>query len=284
MNEPITQHELEAYADGELSGERLAAVERALAGDPELARRAADLRALRRRVGDLLREGHGPSASLRNAVAAMPMGAASARDVGAVRGGRGRQAGSPRHRSSPFRWVTWGSAAAAVVVMGVVLSRNVLSPPPAQPPVQVVPASLVAAVTEQHVECSAIENHFLAAGFPKVRAELGPAVRGYLEHDAAVPDLVSRGYTFAGAGPCKIPGGKTLHLLFRSNSTGKVVSVFMQPDHGQVDIEPDRAAEAAGPGADHPMVVWRSEGVVYFLVGDSFGDVQAAAAEMGRRI
>jgi hypothetical protein len=68
-------------------------------------------------------------------------------------------------------------------------------------------------------------------------------------------------FVFAGAEPCAIDGGKTVHLLYvRHHDLRDPLSLFVQTDAGQLPIAPDKAYALAD--ATHPMLVWKTNGLV----------------------
>ena len=147
-----------------------------------------------------------------------------------------------------------------------------------------VPVSYVTSTAQRHINCSKLANHF-HAGFPRKVDEMPGSLRQYLGHDAVCPDLSKLGYQFAGCGPCTIPGGKTAHLLYRpSNGQGGCVSLFVQPDEEQLKLDKGRVYFARDEADATPMVIWRGEGVVYYLVAEETGQLSSAAREMGKRV
>jgi anti-sigma factor RsiW len=108
----ITDEILMAYVDDELEAEARAAVERAIAQSPELARRVARQQELRRQ--------------LRGAFDAVLNEPVPARLIDAARGKKSER--TVRHWS----WPEW-SAMAASVVLGAVLSQTMLRPFTAEP-------------------------------------------------------------------------------------------------------------------------------------------------------
>jgi hypothetical protein len=135
-------------------------------------------------------------------------------------------------------------------------------------------------VTRVHVDCSRYADHFHQPTFPREAAEMPAVLLKHLGAAAPYPDLSSVGYTFAGAGPCELPGGKTVHLLYRPSSAdlADTVSVFLQPDVGQAGVEPDKVYVTSAPDAPHPVLTWRTGGLVYHLVADDAATADAAVA------
>ncbi|MAX26584.1 MAG: hypothetical protein CMJ19_18990 [Phycisphaeraceae bacterium] len=92
-------------------------------------------------------------------------------------------------------------------------------------------------------------------------------------------DLSNAGYKFAGAGPCAIPNGKAAHLIYKSiNPTGKndTISLWITPDDGTLDLVPDKVFRIRGPESNHPIIAWRHDNMVYYIVGDTYTNIQKA--------
>jgi anti-sigma factor RsiW len=147
-----------------------------------------------------------------------------------------------------------------------------------------VPVAWVTSAAKVHIGCSKHPSHFTPA-FPKTLAEMPASLREFLGHDAKCPDLSKLGYQFAGCGPCMIPGGKTAHLLYRpSSGSSACVSLFEQADRGQLAIEQGKVYFARDDADATPMIVWKSDGVVYYLVGEENDQLASAAGQMGMKV
>jgi anti-sigma factor RsiW len=177
------------------------------------------------------------------------------------------------------------SAAAAVLIVALgtvaLVMRNA-----ATPVVQgssLVPVGWVSSASKVHINCAKDAEHF-AAGFPRTVRELPGSLQSYLGESAICPDLSALGYRFNGCGPCRIPGGKTAHLLYKSTQGKGPLSLFVQKDEGQLPLE-DRKVYLSRDAADGTeMIVWRAHGVVYYLVGESDEQLKSAADEMGMKV
>lgn len=273
-NQPgIDAATLTAFADGELRGADAVAVQAHLAAHPADAARLAAAGRFRQGVAAaLLSNTPAPSNDLRRRVAAMGT---------EVPGSQGPGAGfiGPSH----YRWRTRAALAAAAMIflaIGIVAGRMIFGPPRAKdsPPV---PASIVADVTWVHVDCSrAPDLH--AAAFPKQLGKLEGRLERYLGRPVPYPDLRPIGYEYIGAGPCGRPAEQTVHLLYKAvgGPIADTVSLFVQPYHGQVHVDEGKVYWAAGRDAAHPMIVWRKDDMVFYLVGDADQPVAKAASLM----
>ena len=285
MSEPITPHNLEehltAFSDGELDAAIHPALFRYLQEQPEALRRLEQEQHLRLAARRLV-EGSapGPSGELRARIEALEVD-----EDEPSADGRVTPTSSPgRRRRSVARWLAGPLAAAALLGLGFVWGRHLVSPVGvvvAPPP----PAELAIAsdVTSVHVDCSGIASRLHDAGFPADRPQLQAAVTRAFGGAQPHPDLSAAGYAIVGAGPCRHPLEDTVHLLYRA--TGEeardTVSVFVRPDRGDAVMEPGRAYELRGVAHPHPVFAWRKGGVRFFLVADGIDPARRVLAALG---
>lgn len=273
MAERIDQHEeahrLAAFADGELSGADAAAMQARLAIDPAAAARVAAARRMREGIAAaFLATAPRPSEGLRQRIAAISLQSEHAVTLD----------GAPvlAQRSGGARWLL-AVAAVALLAIGVVAGRLLFGPTQAANS-SPVPASMVAAVTHVHVFCSRAPDLHVA-GFPKQLGKLEGPLERYLGRPVPYPDLRPIGYQYVGACPAPEVSEPTVHLLYHATGTPitDTVSLFVQSYHGQVHVEDGKVYWAAGKGAAHPMIVWRKDEMVFYLVGDADQPVIGAA-------
>ncbi len=83
------------------------------------------------------------------------------------------------------------------------------------------------------------------------------------------PDHVDRP-RWSTPGPCGDPLPDTIHLLYKSNRPGTfaALSIFVQSYHNQYPLSLDQIYTASDARDPFPMLVWRTEKVVYFLLAD----------------
>jgi anti-sigma factor RsiW len=263
MAEKPSEIELMAYADGELEPAAAERVRAYVEADAGAARKVAA-------YGKLGEAGR------RVAMLEMPAGLME------------RVADSATDVNKPRRWrlAPWVMSVAAVLVVGIgaVALWSATRPPRAVRGSDVVPVAWVTDTVRVHVTCSGHPDHHVPP-FPRELEKLPGSLKDYLGREAACPDLSKLGYQFAGCGPCKIPGGKTAHLLYRpSAGTGPCVSLFVQADGGQLGMEKGKVYYAEDARDRTPMIVWRGEGVVYYLVGGDARQLEGAAGTMGVRV
>ena len=183
----------------------------------------------------------------------------------------------PRPLRQPA-WLLWiGRVAAAIVVLlvgviaGVAGHEWIAPPKPINTTADVLPAAVVAQAEEVHGVCSRLALGLHSAGYPADVAALAAAVEHDLHSADPYPDLRPIGFAYRGAGPCGKPLADTAHLLYRSTRPGSVaaVSVFVQPWHDQYAIAPGRLYTVSVAQTPFPMLAWRTDRVVYFLLADN---------------
>ncbi len=293
MAEPIDETNagkyLTAFADGELDIEQSMAVFQYMCANPESALRVFGQQQLRRTLARVARnQTPPPSDALRKSIDQLAA-STSLPDSDPL---------LPADRASLMHGRRKLIAAAAgFLIVGLALGyfltplrdgRVATGPnPPTTPttatslnPAPPVPVTLVEAITRIHVDCSrALDRLHSAKEYPGPLADLSASVKRDLGRSRPYPDLSSMGYRFVGTGPCDKPIEGTAHLLYRADATRaqETVSLFVQPNKGQFSIEPGKIYAAATPDSVHPMLVWRTQEAVYFLVGDAAETVQAAS-------
>jgi anti-sigma factor RsiW len=288
MSTSMSKLELIAYADGELPPERAAMVERVLASNPGLRLEVEQLRRLRDAARAVFRyDAPAVSDALRDSIETMAVDIEPNQAAASVIGSRARGSRRVFALAAAIAVAAAGGAGLWLVLhethseTGAGTLTHVATADSATAPV---PATVVSAVQRRHLSCSQMEDHFFDPRFPRQIAEIQSPMREFLGHSGTIPDLRAIELAFAGAGPCAIPGGETLHVLYRGDSSGgaRYVSLFIQPFKGQVHFDTTRAVVLAGPDAAHPILAWRTEELVYFLIGDDFGASRDAAALMGK--
>jgi hypothetical protein len=270
---------LPAYADDELDAARRAEVLTRLASDPAAARAVEGQVRLRAATARAMRDVAGPDAELTRKVEAMAWQMPPA---------AGRRGGTGGRWMPRFAGV---AAAIALVGVGVMLGRYAANPVPVgqtapvvaaiEPAVHdpLVPVSAVSFLTRQHVLCSRFPDHH-PAQWPAQVAKLEEPVRQYLGGAAAHPDLTGVGYHYVGCGPCGRPTETSVHMMYHGRNAGDVVSLFIEPYHGQVAIAPGACYACTAAEAAHPVIVWRTNDLVFYLVGDGRGQVEKVRQTM----
>lgn len=195
-------------------------------------------------------------------------------------------------RTTRLLWAILPRAAAAVILVacGMWIGRHLAllavtptTPDPITTTADVIPAAVVAQAEEVHGFCSRLAQGLHSAGYPADVAPLASSVEQDLHSDHPYPNLLPIGYRYRGAGPCGEPLGGMVHLLYRSVRPGsvKAVSVFVQTWHNQYPVEPGRFYTVSVASSPFPMLAWRTDRVLYFLLADDAQTEKAAAALIG---
>ena len=260
-----------AFTDGELDAEHLVALAAYIETHPRSLEILRDQRKLRDAARRVTIENTPPTPkALRNRVEQM--------------GSPGKPTAIP-FAAGPRRWATVSAAAIILLVsgagVGYLLRTSSLATPNAKVDSQsAVPPVLISAVTKVHVDCSRFSPQVHSGPFPTTAPFSGLAEQVEREFHSKVPypDLSSIGYSFVGAGPCREPLENTVHLLYRSvkPTIHDTLSIFVQPYTGQVKISPGDMTLVANENSPHPMYVWRTDNVVYFLVTDEMKTAEQA--------
>ena len=275
----LLRRDLSAFADGELDPAATDRVRARLASDPHAA--------------DMLRQIQQLTVAARRAVrGAIPAPSSSLRER--LEKMAGAQAtselpGPPGTRASALWWALLPRAAAAVILVavGVWVGRRsippeqiVRQPAPDVGAADVLPASIISQAEEIHGFCSRLADGLHAAGYPQEVAPLAESVEKDLHSPHPYPDLGPIGFRYLGAGPCGKPLPDAAHLLYKSVRPGsyKAVSVFVQPWHGQYSLAQGRLYTVSVATSPFPMLAWRTENVVYFLLADDAETLSKASA------
>jgi len=297
MPEPMDDIELrkyvEAFADGELDVESNLRVLERMAMSPDATRRVVHQQELRRMVDRAMRE-QTPAvpAALRAKIEALTRPAAHA------------ERAAMRHGASPIagrigRWA-WPAAAAMIALAAVGLWLANRPPSETRPRIAapdknnhpfaapVFAANLIAddrpaRMGRKHDRCAEqIQNLRGIEQFTREVEAIPRDVENFLGIGGSMPvlDLSSVGYEFAGAGPCGLPGGKAVHLVYNPIDPAEQnasVSLWIRADAGEVQVEEGKVYAANPNDAAHPILVWRRGNVVYYLAGQATSRMLDAA-------
>ena len=251
---------LTAWAEGALDAGQTAALRRHLSGHPE-AWAAVD-------------HAHRLAAEARRVViAATPAVPPELRARLALRPAGPTPVGPPVRPPAP-RWHRYAWAASVLVAVTAGLFAGTLwVPRPSGVPVAaapVVPATVVAHAGRVHADCSRVADRLHSAGYPQDAGPLAAAVEQDLRTDHPWPDLTAVGFRYVGAGPCGDPLPDAVHLLYKSTrpASPAAVSLFVQGYHGQYPLDPVRLYALSDATDPFPVLAWRTEHVVYFLLAD----------------
>lgn len=272
-----------AYADGELDPQASIRVVEQMAEDPLAAKAVLHQQQLRAAVGRVMedpsmRVPDGLRSSLRDLAATVPSEPSAHESRPAVIGRIGF-------------WVP--AAVAACLLVGVLVSIGLLSNPGLSnrgyafnDPL--ISSAQVGYFTDRHNICANSPEALMAdPNLPQSIADLPDALRQRFGNAPIGLDLAPLGYTFAGAGPCNVPGSGSVHLVYQplpdSGHDGPI-SLWIRPSNPDLEIEPDRLYQVNPDANDHPILLWRAAGLDYWLVGESPADAQQVADRLIQRL
>jgi anti-sigma factor RsiW len=295
MSEQNDPNLIRQYADGELDPDQAAVLEQRLESDEQLRAQLRFEHLLRQRVGEVMRRDSRAPADLAQRVSAA---LAVAKDdaepeiivgridsTGAV-AGRGKQS----RRIGPAPMSMFAVAAALVLIAGVVLFSIFGQ--------QIGQDGNLAVETARFVE----DVHIRCESDPEILSRVSPwrerdeaedeLTRHLGDGDVSVLDLSSLGYTFYGAGRCRVPGPVPSGHFFHKRPAGgdrgaSMVSLYVVPDHGQYvdqisDFRPGEWFELpAEPGSGDRILGISNGSIIYFLVcpcHPGLGDLKKAIA------
>lgn len=270
------QQRLMAYVDGELDADAALVAMRQISADPTAARLVEQELRLRQSVARAIDAEPGPSDDLVRKVAAMSFQMPSAADMSTLAPG--------------IRWIRMGIAACiAMLGIGVLIGRFALTSGPAPitgpgvgitPVAEVMPAEYIKSATQVHVRCSRGTDHHAGEGWPADVAGLEEPFRQYINNqDLTYPDLSSIGFKYVGCASCGRPQQQGVHLMYRSVNGADTLSLFVEPYKNQVNLPPNACRYC--PRSDvHPVLVWRTDNLVFFFVGNAKTPVEKARQAM----
>ncbi len=121
----------------------------------------------------------------------------------------------------------------------------------------------------------------VAVARERAAAELGASPEWFAER---VDALLGRDYELMGASRCNVPGGPSVHLLFKPTGgerSGAPVSVFIQAPT-EAGMEAGTCWECpAAKAADAPLHVWRTNGYLIYVHANEAESLAAAREAFG---
>lgn len=297
MSKGMTSQEarkfLPAFADGELDVEQNLRVLEQMAMDPTNTKRVMHQQQLRRACARVMcrPETCCPDA-LRATLAALAEDAAGNESPPAARaaGGADDEAGGGFSGDEPGpvvgvigRWVAPLAVAAALFIAALV-ALNIYNQNQNATAADrytadgLITANLASSFAKRHDQCALDPGAIMHAElFPADVDQLDDALVEHVDvamRDAAL-DLSSLGYDYRIAGLCPVPGNEAVHVVYQ-NPEGRTLSLWIKPYDGQPTLDPGVPYFPPSEHTDHPMVVWRQDNTVFFLVGDRAEDVERA--------
>ncbi len=291
---PELWEKIAAFADGELSAEECCALLREAMADPDRARCVEHQQKLRELLSGCMdcRKTMRCPDELKRCIEGLadehctgsktnkPPNAEKQRDEASDRF---------KHPSTLARLSAWLPLAAAAVLFLAALAVFFNAPRGGTAPAPT--ASLISAARinhfeQRHVRCtSGVIMPVAADTFPDDVTLLGDALADRLDTPLGdMPlDLGSIGYDYRLAGLCTVPGRGAVHIIYASHATDehgrqRTLSLWIKPYDPQTDpgLEPGVPAVAADESHPHPIVVWRDDRLIYYLVGDAMAEVEKA--------
>ena len=270
---PIDEQTLMMAADGELGPDEMARVESAASSDPSIASRLEHERRLLEAVGRALGADESVPDGLRTRIAGA---------MAAVRNEELEDAPPADVLTTPMGdtrqrdfWTKVPSVLAVAATLALVASVLIVSFSMGRPLYRdgQLGTYVVGYIQNEHLSCAAFgerfDRKFVARSLDAAREaadrHMGDAVNA-LTMDPQTWSSVS--LEFAGFGPCALPGvPKSGHIMLRhAEDPGVVVSLFVAPDDGSLAFASSNCCYVNEPESDDgSIVVWRLEGIVYFL-------------------
>ena len=262
------------FADGELQGPDRQAMLNDLAIDPATAGAIAHQRQLRDATARTLqRNTPGLPDELRTKIQAMA-----------------DQAAPYQNARSPVlaRIGRWAPAAvAALLFLSTLIVFTANQGPQIPEGMHILPISKIEKLAKRHVTCSRqVDQLHQIEGVTDALdvAQLPQALTGRLGGTTPGLDLTGIGYQFERIGSCPLPGKDSVHLIYRADpATGRsdMISLWIFPDQGTLPIEEGHLFVVADENQAHPILIWRSAGIAYYLVGDTMDSIQKAGLLLG---
>ncbi|MEX0655045.1 MAG: hypothetical protein WDZ31_05075 [Phycisphaeraceae bacterium] len=296
MDDKQIRRYLSAFADGELDVEQSLQVLERMAMDPQTTRRVLHQQQLRQRVSQTMSRGESKTPeALRRQIASMAERPAAPDQVADLR--------AASRWAFARRWFPTVLAAALLLaaLVTVQFGRDGAGAPSGPEGVAYhddggvdEPATIDFASADRfgrrHSRCSRDQTPlFNPERFPTEVTALPAAIEAFLGLEFTGPplDLSLLGFDYRQAGECLLPGGQAVHVLYRTDQAGEdgdSLSLWIAPDTGQLDLEPDRLYTTADPAnTGPPLLIWKHEELVYYLVGDSMPRAHQVAQAMASR-
>lgn len=190
-------------------------------------------------------------------------------------------------RSAP-QWLAAAAAIALAVTLVVAGINRVTGPAPDSPFTIREAAAVSSYVTRAHESCSDFGAYYERKFSLRTIDEAVEHVDDYLSF---VPEdlrgklerLEDAGFTFAGLGPCAIPGeGRSVHLIYRpANESRSTLSLFIQETGERVEgMCQEHCFTADCDTSDGRLVVWKCDGALHYLYAKDAASLEAARTAM----
>lgn len=250
-----------AYADGELAGSEQEQFRQRCQDDPHAADQVRYQQQLRQACGRVMSKPACCPAGLREMIESQ---VAAAPDP---------TVGSPV-LARIGRWMPLAVAAVLAIAAVAIYQSPLLTPGPpgGATMAQAMPASYVDRFETRHDECSrSLELLHDDPDLPNDLTLLPESLQRRFGQPVPTLDLSRLGYKFAGVGKCATPGSGAVHLVYLADPStdhSDAVSLWLRPDDGSLPIEPGLVYTRPSTEPDHHLLIWKTDGMVYYLLGD----------------
>ena len=182
------------------------------------------------------------------------------------------------------RWLPSGVAAALFITAAILYggSGHAMNGSGGRLVAGMMPTKLVSLFEQRHVRCSNdIEKLHHDPNLPGQIEELPGVLGERFGGKMAELDLRGIGYQFERVGKCTVPGDVGVHLVYEpiEDETSGAISLWITPEYGRFNIENEKIYTINGNDEAHPILMWKANGIMYYLVGDS---MEASARAAGR--
>ncbi|MEM1353962.1 MAG: hypothetical protein AAGH88_03670 [Planctomycetota bacterium] len=292
MTPKTTDELIAALADGELELCQCPDLFAKLADDPECGRKLAEQKKLREAICGCLQDTEpfcpdALRAQIESMCAEDDQQAKSSNPSLASAPAQPKVPSAPSSISNPVlarigRWVPAAVAAVLLLAAGILFSQASANSRGGDGPNALLTVSQVNQFAGRHGDCGmdpTILKDRDRFGDPESVQALPGHISDYFNRsaDGMNLDLSRVGYRYQMTGACSLPSSGAIHLVYRKlGDPSKAMSLWLRPDDGSVAIEPGRLYVEAGDNLDHPVVLWKDNGMVYYLVGDSLEDTHKA--------
>lgn len=296
-NTPKTMDEmLLALADGELDFRDQPQVLAKIAEDPKAAHRLAYEQRLRQACAQAM---DGPEMKCPDALAGKLL---------AMAGGAPQAVSKPTQQSDPKpapaayagppviarigRWVPAAVAAVLLVAAGVVFNQASNDPGGLDPSTAAaLSLEKIEQLTGRHFDCAERPDRLknpTQFGESRDYEQLPGRLSDYFDTstDKLSLNLDGIGYEYQLTGTCSMPGSGAVHIVYhKETDPGQSISVWIVPAQPKHDVlEQGRVYSKTGDNLLRPVIFWRDEGLLYYLVGDSIEDCDKAVQQLRQAV
>lgn len=158
-------------------------------------------------------------------------------------------------------------------------------------PASIFTVSQIEKFDSRHLDCAAkpdiLKQHDQfgeVRDLEQVRGKLADYFK--VSTDGMQLSLSNMGYQYQLTGVCGIPGSGAVHIVYQhDNNADRAISLWLSPDDGKLSkLEQGRLYVETGESPDHRIYIWRSGGMIYYLVGDSFEDCDKAVKALRQSV